>query len=325
MIPIPRVRASKISLPTSTSSKSSQPSRMRFIASRQSAIQPHGRSSLSPPMRLKFGWKRPPVARLDEVEDVLAVAEAPERGRERADLEAHLAEEQVDGRDARELGEDRADPLARGGASMSISASAAWMNGTSLAKLEQPVDPVDQRRDLRVGAELGELLVAAVHVPDDRVGGDHALAVEAHDEAQRAVGGGVLRPEVEDHVAGVELDVHLRVGQVPVDRRVDLERPGCRCVVMPCRRLLSGPAVVAGHRLDVHEPGPRLHLAGEQREVLAQRVPLELAGQVQVAQLRVTLEADAVHLPALALVPVGAGVHRHPAVDDGRVLARRRS
>ena len=64
-----------------------------------------------PPMRLKFGWKRPPVARLDEVEHVLAVAEAPERGRERADLEAHLTEEQVDRRDARELGEDRADPL----------------------------------------------------------------------------------------------------------------------------------------------------------------------------------------------------------------------
>ena len=50
-----------------------------------------------------------------------------------------------------------------------------------------------------------------------------ALAVEAHDEAQRAVGRGVLRPEVEDHVAGVELDVDLRVGQVAERARVDLE------------------------------------------------------------------------------------------------------
>ena len=64
-----------------------------------------------PPMRLKLGWKRPPVARLDEVEHVLAVAEAVERGRERADLQAHLAEEQEERRDAAELGEDGADVL----------------------------------------------------------------------------------------------------------------------------------------------------------------------------------------------------------------------
>ena len=62
-------------------------------------------------MRLKLGWKRPPVTRLDEVEDVLAVAEAVERGRDRADLQAHLAEEQQERRDARQLGEDRADVL----------------------------------------------------------------------------------------------------------------------------------------------------------------------------------------------------------------------
>ena len=50
---------------------------------------------------------------------------------------------------------------------------------------------------------------------------DHPLAVEAHDEAQRAVGRRVLRPEVEDHVAGVELDVDLRVGEVAQRARVD--------------------------------------------------------------------------------------------------------
>ena len=64
-----------------------------------------------PPMRLKLGWKRPPVTRLDEVEHVLAVAEAVERGRDRADLQAHLAEEQQERRDARQLGEDRAQVL----------------------------------------------------------------------------------------------------------------------------------------------------------------------------------------------------------------------
>src|SRR3954464_3924733 len=68
----------------------------------------------------------------------------------------------------------------------------------------------------------------------------------------------------------------------------------------------------AGHRLDVDEPGPGFHFAREQREILAQRVPFERGRQVEVPQARVALETEAVHLPALALVPVGAGVHRDP-------------
>ena len=121
---------------------------------------------------------------------------------------------------------------ARGGASMPMSCSARVDERHLVGEAREPVDAVDQRRDLRVGAELGELLVAAVHVADDRVGRDHALAVEAHDEAQRAVRRRVLRPEVEDHVAGVELDVHLRVGEVAQRAGVELERraaaSGCR-------------------------------------------------------------------------------------------------
>src|SRR5215472_4483960 len=42
--------------------------------------------------------------------------------------------------------------------------------------------------------------------------------------------------------------------------------------------------------LDVDQPGPRLHGAGQQGEVLAQRVALELARQVQVAQPGMALE-----------------------------------
>ncbi len=112
---------------------------------------------------------------------------------------------------------------ARGGASMSHELLGRVDERHLVRERRQPVDAVDQRRDLRVRAELGELLVAAVHVADDRIGRDDALAVEPHDEAQRAVRGRVLRPDVEHHVAGVELDVHLRVGEVAVQRRVDVE------------------------------------------------------------------------------------------------------
>ncbi len=50
---------------------------------------------------------------------------------------------------------------------------------------------------------------------------DHSLAVEAHHQPQRPVGGGVLRTDVEHHVAGVELDIDLRVGEVAERGRVD--------------------------------------------------------------------------------------------------------
>ena len=134
---------------------------------------------------------------------------------------------------------------ARGGASMPMSCSARVDERHLVGEARQPVDAVDQRGDLRVRAELGELLVAAVHVADDRVGGDHALAVEAHDEAQRAVGRRVLRPEVEDHVAGVELDVHLRVGEVPAARRGSISNSG------------SWPASGVGARSSAHLLGGR--------------------------------------------------------------------
>src|SRR4051794_40026312 len=83
-----------------------------------------------------------------------------------------------------------------------------------------------------------------------------------------------------------------------------------------CTPFFLRGTVVAGHRLDVDEPGPRLHFAREQGEVLAQRVALELGRQVDVAQARVAGELEAVHLPALALVPVGTGIDGDPRLDD---------
>ncbi len=278
-----------------------------------------------PPMRLKFGWKRPPVDGLDEVQDVLTVAEPVEGRRDRADLQTHLAEEQQERRDARQLGERGADPL-RARRRLDVHQLLGGVDERHLVReRREPVDAVDQRRDLRVGAVLGELLVAAVHVPDDRVGRDDALAVEAHDEAQRPVRRRVLRPDVEHHVAGVELDVHLRVGEMPVDRRVDVDLRelarlrkirGCgrhsRTSLGGVGSRVVGTRGLARHRLDVDETRPRLHLAREQREVLAQRMAFELGRKVEVTQARMTVEDDAVHLPRLALVPVGTGIHRHP-------------
>ena len=97
---------------------------------------------------------------------------------------------------------------------------------------------------------------------------------------------------------------------------------GAHALASAAAALGVGVGVVAltGHGLDVDEARPRLHDAREQREVLAQRVPLELRREVEVAQRGMAVEHEAVHLPALALVPVGAGVHRHPRLHEQRLL-----
>ena len=80
-----------------------------------------------------------------------------------------------------------------------------------------------------------------------------------------------------------------------------------------CRDLVLA---VAGHRLDVDQARPGLHDAGEEGVVLAQRMPLERRREIEVPQRGVAVEGDAEHLPAFALVPVGARVHRHPRLHE---------
>jgi hypothetical protein len=74
------------------------------------------------------------------------------------------------------------------------------------------------------------------------------------------------------------------------------------------------------HRLDVDDAGPRLDHAGEQREVLAERISLEVGRQVHVAEVGVTVEADPEHLVGLAFVPVGPREDRRPRVDGERFV-----
>src|SRR5204862_6483479 len=63
---------------------------------------------------------------------------------------------------------------------------------TTLFRSPQPVDPVDQGGHLRERANFGELLVTPVHVSARRLGPHDLLAVEAADDPQRAVRGGML-------------------------------------------------------------------------------------------------------------------------------------
>ena len=53
-----------------------------------------------------------------------------------------------------------------------------------------------------------------------------------------------------------------------------------------------------------------------QREILAQRVTIEAVIGEDTAQIRVTFEHDAVHIPHFALAPACCGEHRHGAGHD---------
>src|SRR5215211_1486983 len=79
--------------------------------------------------------------------------------------------------------------------------------------------------------------------------------------------------------------------------------PGCRSLATLLPRFL-------GSR-------PGFGLPGQQGELLAQRVALELLGQQQLGQVGVAVEADPEQLGRLPLVPVGAG----PQVADRRQVA----
>lgn len=67
------------------------------------------------------------------------------------------------------------------------------------------VEAIKVRQGLQVRFVLNELFGAAVQQPDMRIKLDGHLTVQLEDEAQHAVRGRVLRPEVEREVADVKL------------------------------------------------------------------------------------------------------------------------
>jgi hypothetical protein len=73
-----------------------------------------------------------------------------------------------------------------------------------VADAGQPVHTRNQVRDLTVVARFDKLLVAAVHVSDDRFGLDEDLAVDRREKTEHTVRRRVLRSDVEDHLLRFE-------------------------------------------------------------------------------------------------------------------------
>ena len=119
---------------------------------------------------------------------------------------------------------------ARRGTSRSSSFSAARTGGASLNSEAM----YSSGSQLLIGvvpvAVLADLLDAPVEVAQHRVEVDDALAVDLEHDAQHAVGRGVLRPQVDEHLAvaeRVELGLALGARRVRRDRLED-RRPARR-------------------------------------------------------------------------------------------------
>ena len=114
---------------------------------------------------------------------------------------------------------------------------------------------------------------------------DDLLVAQADDDAERPVGGAVLRADVEVHERGVVLGAR----QAPL-------------LGLEAQLLLHLVGELVGQ-----VEGAVLGAAG--RVLLAQRVPVPPRRHEQAVEVGVAGDADAEHVPELALVPVGGGPH----------------
>ena len=153
-----------------------------------------------------------PGGHLEQVEDQLALAQAVQEDRDRAEVERARAEpDQVRG-DPVELEMDHAQVLrALGDLDLGERLDGA-AERQRVEVVGQVVHPLDDRDDLPVGLVLGGLLDPRVHVADDRFEVAHDLALERDEQAQHAVRGRVVRAEVERQqlLAGLLAAARLR-------------------------------------------------------------------------------------------------------------------
>ena len=138
-----------------------------------------------------------PRGHLEQVEDQLALAQAVQEYRDRAEVQRARAEPDQMRGDAVQLEMDHAQVLpARGDLDLEQRLHGAAV-GHRVEVVGQVVHPLDDRDDLPVGLVLGGLLDPRVHVADDRFDVAHDLPLQRHQQPQHAVRGGVVRAEVE--------------------------------------------------------------------------------------------------------------------------------
>ena len=157
---------------------------------------------------------------LEQVEDLLAVAEAVPEHRHRAEVERAGPQPHEVGHDPVELEVDHAQVLR---ARRDLEVEQRLDRAAERHRVEvvrEVVHPLDDRDDLPVALVLRGLLDAGVEVADDRLDVAHDLALERGQQAQHAVRRRVVRADVERQqlvVLGVrDVGELVRVLHLPV-------------------------------------------------------------------------------------------------------------
>ncbi len=136
---------------------------------------------------------------LEQVEDLLALAEAVPEHRHRAEVERARPEPHEVGHDPVELEVDDPQVLRPRRDLEAEQRLDRAAEGHRVEVVGEVVHPLDHRDHLPVRLLLGGLLDPRVDVADDRADVADDLALERRQQAQDAVRGGVMRADVEGH------------------------------------------------------------------------------------------------------------------------------
>ena len=145
--------------------------------------------------------------------DLVALDEAPQDGRQAAQVEGHPAHEQGMAGDTQQLPRQHADvlgPARHGDVHELLEGHHRRPLAEQGADVFQRVEVADGLVVIRV---LAQLLDTPVQIAEDRIEIRHDLAVDLHDDPQHAVRRRMLGAHIEEHLAvaeGVELGLALR-------------------------------------------------------------------------------------------------------------------
>ena len=240
---------------------------------------------------------------LVELHQLLALLERPEERRHRADIQREGGDVEQVVEDAGDLVEQHADILAARRHFDAQQLLDRQREGVLLAHRRDVIEPVEIGDRLEVGLVLDQLLGAAMQQADMRDRRAHHLAVHLQHQAQHAVRRRMLRPEI--HGQRLDLDFGHQSTWSPSRRPA----AGAAAHAFPRAEEIEAAEILGQlHRLVDHAllllVVAHLDIAG-QREVLAQRMPLEAVVGEDAAQVRMVGEEDAVQVPGLALEPAG--------------------
>jgi hypothetical protein len=197
----------------------------------------------------------------------ILLAEAVQHHRQRAQLQAGGGQPDEVGGDPVELHHQHPQRL---GARRRLDAEQLLHRqavGGLVEDRREVVHPRHEGDALDPGAVLDRLLDAGVEVADDRLAGDHLLAAELDHQPQHAVGGRVLRADVDDHDVVLALGVGARGDLGPVATAHGQHLLGALLVEGDplggrCRRQVVGLAGGDGRLLDELALGRPVALRG---------------------------------------------------------------